>query len=91
MSGYATLDAVRVTLNSADLYGLPEDSLYATWGYSGGALATEWAAELQADYAPELEFAGSAMGGLTPNVTSVLISINRQISAGLAPVSLTPS
>lgn len=88
MSGYATLDAVRATLNAAELYDLPEDTLYATWGYSGGALATEWAAELQADYAPELDFAGSAMGGLTPNVTSVLMSINLRISAGLAPVRL---
>lgn len=87
MSGYATLDGVRATLNGADLYGLPEDTLYATWGYSGGALATEWAAELQADYASELSFAGSAMGGLTPNVTSVLQSINLKASAGLAPVS----
>lgn len=87
MAGYATLDAVRATLNAASLYDLPDDSYYATWGYSGGALATEWAAELQLDYASELSFAGAAMGGLTPNVTSVLMSINQKISAGLAPVS----
>lgn len=87
MSGYATLDGVRATLNGAELYGLPDDTLYATWGYSGGALATEWAAELQADYASDLSFAGSAMGGLTPNITSVLQSINMKVSAGLAPVS----
>lgn len=86
MSGYATLDAVRATLNAAGMYNLPDDSLYATWGYSGGALATEWAAELQVDYAPELDFAGSAMGGLTPNVSSVLMSINAKAAAGLAPV-----
>lgn len=88
MSGYATLDAVRATLNAAEIYDLPDDTLYATWGYSGGALATEWAAELQLDYAPDLDFAGSAMGGLTPNVTSVLISINMRASAGLAPVRI---
>lgn len=90
MSGYATIDAVRASLNAADLYDLPDDSYYATWGYSGGALATEWAAELQLDYAPELSFAGSAMGGLTPNVTTVLTTINGKISAGLAPVCLAP-
>lgn len=89
MSGYATLDAVRATLNGADLYDLPDDTLYATWGYSGGALATEWAAELAADYASELSFAGSAMGGLTPNVTKVLMAINFKVSAGLAPVSFS--
>ncbi|KAJ4393962.1 hypothetical protein N0V93_003179 [Gnomoniopsis smithogilvyi] len=88
MSGYATLDGVRATLNGAELYGLSDDTLYATWGYSGGALATEWAAELQADYASELSFAGSAMGGLTPNVTTVLETINLKISAGLAPPAI---
>lgn len=86
MSGYATLDGVRATLSAADLYGMSSDVLYAMWGYSGGALATDWAAELQADYASELSFSGAAMGGLTPNVTSVLLSINRKVSAGLAPV-----
>lgn len=91
MSGYATLDAVRATLNAAELYDLPDDTLYATWGYSGGALATEWAAELQLDYAPDLDFAGSAMGGLTPNITSVLMSINLRASAGLAPVRCMPN
>lgn len=88
MSGYATIDAVRASLNAAGLYGLPDDSNYATWGYSGGALATEWAAELQLEYAPEMNFAGAAMGGLTPNVTTVLETINLKISAGLAPVSV---
>lgn len=88
MSGYATLDAVRATLKAADLYGLPKDSVYAMWGYSGGALATEWASELQLSYAPELSFSGAAMGGLTPNVTNVLLSINKKVAAGLAPVRL---
>lgn len=86
MSGYATLDGVRAALNAADLYDLPADPYYAVWGYSGGALASEWAAELQEDYAPDLDFAGAALGGLTPNVTSVLLSINAKLSAGLAPV-----
>jgi hypothetical protein len=55
------------------------------WGYSGGALASEWAAELQVQYAPELNFSGAALGGLTPNVTSVLYTINGTLEAGLAP------
>ncbi|ROW03445.1 hypothetical protein VSDG_01537 [Cytospora chrysosperma] len=88
MSGYATLDAVRATLNAADLYGMSSDPLYAMWGYSGGGLATEWAAELQLGYASELSFAGAAMGGLTPNVTNVLLSINEKVSAGLAPPAI---
>lgn len=63
---------------------------FALWGYSGGALASEWAAELQVQYAPELVdlFRGAALGGLTPNVTSVLLSVNGDIEAGLIPPSV---
>lgn len=63
---------------------------FALWGYSGGALASEWAAELQVQYAPELlgSFKGAALGGLTPNVTSVLLSVNGDIEAGLIPPSI---
>lgn len=66
------------------------DVRFALWGYSGGALASEWAAELQVQYAPELTsaFAGAALGGLTPNVTSVLLSVNGGVEAGLIPPSV---
>jgi hypothetical protein len=89
MSGHATLDSVRATLSLRETLpglDLPEDTRYAMWGYSGGALASEWAAELQVQYAPELNFSGAALGGLTPNVTSVLMAINKSYAAGLAPV-----
>lgn len=87
MSGHATLDSVRAILSLKDSILLPNNTLYALWGYSGGALASEWAAELQVQYAPELNFSGVALGGLTPNVTSVMFTINKSIAAGLAPVS----
>ena len=86
ISGLATLDSVRATLNAASQIGLDRKARYAMWGYSGGALASEWAAELQGKYAPELKFAGVALGGLTPNSSSVLLSINQQWAAGLTPV-----
>lgn len=35
-----------------------------------------------------MNFSGAALGGLTPNVTSVLYSINKGYAVGLAPVSL---
>lgn len=67
----------------------PPEVRFALWGYSGGALASEWAAELQVQYAPELTpaFGGAALGGLTPNVTSVLLSVNGGLEAGLIPPS----
>jgi hypothetical protein len=60
----------------------------ALWGFSGGALASEWAAELAGHYAPKLKVAGVALGGLTPNVTSVIDFLNRGPSAGLIPAGL---
>lgn len=38
-----------------------------------------------------MNFSGAALGGLTPNVTSVFFSINKSIVAGLAPVSCVVS
>ena len=81
-SGHATLDSVRAVLSSG--FGLSSNARYVMWGYSGGALASEWAAELQVQYAPELNFSGAALGGLTPNVTNVLETINGTPAVGLA-------
>ncbi|POS75183.1 hypothetical protein DHEL01_v206428 [Diaporthe helianthi] len=88
MSGHATIDSIRAAFNAKETLGLDADARYAMWGYSGGVLASEWAAELQVQYAPEMNFGGAALGGLTPNVTSVLYSINKGLAAGLAPSSI---
>ena len=88
-SGHATLDGVRAVLQVAGLFGLRMDvAKVALWGYSGGALASEWAAELAGHYAPRLKLAGVALGGLTPNVTSVTDYINGGECAGLVPAGL---
>ena len=84
--GHATLDSVRAVL-SLDL-GLAPDARYAMLGFSGGALASEWATELQVQYAPGFNFSGAALGGLPVNVTSILASIEGSIWAGLAPPAL---
>lgn len=89
ISGHATLDSVRAVLSLG--FGLNTTSPRAAlWGYSGGALASEWASELAVQYAPDLSstLVGTAIGGLTPNVSSVLESINGKESAGLAPSSI---
>lgn len=80
--GHATLDAVRAVLTG---FGLPSSTQYALWGYSGGALASEWAAELAVQYAPELNFSGAALGGLPSNITTVLQAANGMVFAGLVP------
>merc|ERR1712014_215852 len=87
-AGQATLDSVRAVLSSENITGVQSDAKVTMWGYSGGALASEWAMELQASYAPELEFVGAAIGGVTPNVPNVYRSINNGPFAGLAGAGL---
>ena len=84
-SGQATLDGIRAALNSQNITGISCEATYGIAGYSGGALGSEWATELQPKYAPELKIVGAALGGLTPNITSVFFTINETPFVGLAP------
>ena len=81
--GHATLDSVRAVLSSE--LGVSSGTRCAMWGYSGGSIASEWAAELQVQYAPELNFSGVAIGGVVPNGTSLLGAIDGTPAAGLIP------
>lgn len=64
--GMNTLDSIRAAFSNKSTLDLPDDAKVAMLGYSGGALATEWAAELAPTYAPEVNerLIGAAMGGL---------------------------
>jgi Secretory lipase len=63
--GMNTLDSIRAA-TSSPLTGLSKNTKVALEGYSGGAWATEWAAQLAPSYAPDLEsqVVGVAEGGL---------------------------
>ncbi|KIL85043.1 hypothetical protein FAVG1_11916 [Fusarium avenaceum] len=89
ISGHATLDSIRAVL-SLNLGLNTTAPRVALWGYSGGALASEWASELAEQYAPELSgtIVGAALGGLTPNITRALAAVNGQSFAGLIPSSI---
>ncbi|MET7993977.1 lipase family protein [Amycolatopsis sp. NPDC005232] len=52
-------------------------------GYSGGALASEWANELQPRYAPELKFAGVAAGGVPADLDYIARHIDGGPFAGI--------
>ncbi|KAI9040383.1 LIP-domain-containing protein [Aspergillus affinis] len=67
-AGYAVLDGIRAVLASPDLLGVTSDADITMWGYSGGSLATGFAAELQPSYARELQLAGAALGGVIGNL-----------------------
>jgi len=62
--GYNTLDSIRATFNAPQI-GLNSNAKVALIGYSGGAIATEWAAELAPTYAPDVNanLIGAAFGG----------------------------
>ncbi len=63
--GYNTLDSLRAALSSPAT-GLASGTKIGLAGYSGGAIATEWAAQLAPEYAPEInsDIVGAAMGGV---------------------------
>lgn len=83
LAGQATLDGIRAALRSGDITGIESDATVSMWGYSGGSMATAWAAEIQPTYAPELRIAGAAIGGTTPNITNVVTTINKSAFTGL--------
>ena len=84
--GHATLDSVRA-VKSLSL-GLSSDARIALWGYSGGSFASEFAAEMQVQYAPELQISGVALGGLVDNATSAIDNVSAAPDAGLIPLGL---
>ncbi|KAK4215452.1 lipase 2 [Rhypophila decipiens] len=91
-AGYATLDAIRAVRAVAGTHvGIdPESSRYALWGYSGGGFAAGFAMELMGRYAPDLigKLVGAAVGGPSPNLTTVAQAMNKKDTAGLVVASL---
>lgn len=85
LAGHAVLDSIRAVLSTSDSSGVATDPSIAMWGYSGGSLATGWAAQMKPSYASELSFVGVALGGTVPNITSVFETINGGSDAGLVP------
>jgi Secretory lipase len=61
-SGQGTLDGIRAAESALKL--APATTPVALMGYSGGSIATMWAAQLQARYAPDLDVIGAAAGGI---------------------------
>lgn len=80
--GYHVLDGVRAALNSERL-GLSEKAPVGLWGYSGGGLATAWAAETCDAYAPELNIVGAVLGSPVADLGSAFRRLNGSIFSGL--------
>lgn len=85
-SGYSTLDAIRATEH---YLGVPSSTQVGMLGYSGGSIATEWAAELAPSYASELHIVGTAIGGVPVDFAHVLSYINGDDNwSGIIPAFL---
>ncbi|MEV0707336.1 lipase family protein [Nocardia aurea] len=82
-SGRGVLDGVRAALASQH-GGIGASSPVGAYGYSGGAYATLWAAELQPGYAPELRLAGIGAGGVPADWTAIADGVQGTTQAGLA-------
>ena len=69
-AAHAVLDGIRAVRNF-DTDGIGPANPWALDGYSGGAEATGWAAQLQPGYAPDVKLVGAAIGGTPADPTAV--------------------
>lgn len=51
-------------------------------------MASEWAAEVQNEYAPDVNISGVAIGGLVPTIFNVLKACSSGLLAGLGPAGV---
>src|SRR5690348_1566087 len=80
--GYHVLDGVRAALNSERLDLSPEAPV-GLWGYSGGGLASAWAAEVSGSYAPELNIVGAVLGSPVADLGHAFRRLNGGFFSGL--------
>jgi hypothetical protein len=83
MAGHAVLDGIRAAEALPDTGLAGVGTPVGLWGYSGGGLASSWAAELQPAYAPELVVQGVASGGTPSDLTAAARQIDGGPASGL--------
>ena len=80
--GHRVLDGVRAAMACEEL-DLPAGLPVGLFGYSGGGMATAWAAEMAATYAPELPIVGAVLGSPVGDPGEAFIKLNGGPFAGL--------
>src|SRR5215469_8876990 len=88
--GTATLNSIRAS-TSSPLTGLTTSTPIGLFGYSGGAIATDWAAQMAASYAPDVngQLIGAAEGGVLVDPAHNLTYVDgSRIWAGIIPMSI---
>ncbi|KAI2726154.1 hypothetical protein CBS147332_3041 [Penicillium roqueforti] len=87
LAGMGVLDGIRA-VKSFKTLSLTDDPMVVGIGYSGGAIATGWAASLQPLYASELNIKGWAQGGTPANVTGTMYQLDNTAFSGLLPPAI---
>ncbi|MEU1547098.1 lipase family protein [Nocardia sp. NPDC005745] len=82
-SGRGVLDGIRAARDLPQA-GLGPATPIGAWGYSGGAFATLWAAQMQPWYAPDVRFAGITSGGVPADWPAIAREADGTMQAGLA-------
>jgi triacylglycerol lipase len=80
--GYRILDGLRAAVSS-ERFDLSDQAPIGLWGYSGGGLATAWAAEVAGAYAPELNIVGAVLGSPVADLGHAFRRLNGSFYAGL--------
>jgi len=88
--GTSTLNSIRAATNSP-LTGLTKTTPVGLFGYSGGAIATGWAAQMAPAYAPDVnrQLVGAAEGGVLVDPAHNLTYVDgSSIWAGIIPMAI---
>jgi Secretory lipase len=88
--GMNTLDSIRAAFNASEVE-TADNADVALLGYSGGAIASEWAAELAPTYTPDVNgrLIGAAIGGVLVHPAHNLHYVEGTfIWAGVMPMAL---
>lgn len=89
VAGMGVLDSMRAVANFGSTLGFTSDTpAVVGYGYSGGAIATGWAASLQPKYAPEIPIKGWAQGGTPANLTGTAVLVDGTLFSGFLPQAL---
>ena len=88
--GINTLNSIRAAISSP-LTGLTASTPVGMFGYSGGAIATDWAAQLAPSYAPDVNrlLVGAAEGGVLADPAHNLTYVSGStVWAGVMPMAI---
>jgi fermentation-respiration switch protein FrsA (DUF1100 family) len=80
LAGQAVLDGIRGAKQFAPS-GVTDSSPIIVAGYSGGAIAAGWAAQLAPTYAPDVQLKGAIIGGTPADMQKVATQMNGSIGS----------